>query len=129
MPSQEVQKSIENWVSRVRGKCIDQKRRVVYSSIPIDYSIEKGLTAMESTATVDTETVIVLEIPVRELESIARTEEWYKRNIGGFPMDRFDKIIRQEHIEASLREKHPGLQELWEKYQIMLALCDDQSFN
>lgn len=129
MPRKEVYKKIEEWVSRVRGRLIGEKRRTVHRDVPLDYAMQQGITAMEATAFVETETVLVVEIPVRELESMAETEDWYKRNIQGFSMERFDKIIRQDQIEKSLREKHPGLEEAWEQYQIMLALCNDESFN
>lgn len=128
MPERKVYDTINNWVRRVRGKIIDEKRRPIYRSVPISWQ-EGALDKIDITTSVETEHVLVLEIPIRELESMSGVEDWYERNIGGYSMDKFDHQIRQKFKEESLRKKHPGLQELWEKYQTMLALCDDDTFN
>ena len=35
--------------------------------------------------------------------------------------------LSEMHEEKELRKQHPGLQEAWEKYQIMLQLCKEQN--
>lgn len=69
--------------------------------------------------------------------------------VDGEKIDRRDKLIRDQKSriwelerdkrvvelglkqEAQLREKHPGLSELWDQYQTMLMLCrrQERSFN
>ena len=122
-------KKINDWLHYVRGKFITEKRRDVVQAKSIDWQSPDSMRDFASNYQIETETILVLEIPVRELESIAKTQEWYQANIGGYSMEKFDHIIRNKHMEESLREKHPGLQEAWEQYQVLLALCSDQTFN
>jgi hypothetical protein len=123
---------INDWIARVRGKVVGQKRRDVYDSIPVEWinpDSEMGRSIHDWQAQITTEEVLVVEIPVKELTTMSETMEWYERNIGGYQMDEFDKIIRAGYFEKDLREKHPGLQEAWEQYQIMLSLCSDKSYH
>ena len=87
-------------------------------------AMEQAITAPE----MKTEEMLVIEIPVRELTTMAETQDWYQRNMGGWPMEKLDNIIRDKHHEEYLRNEHPGLQETWEQYQVMLALCSDKSY-
>jgi len=125
---QETEKRIREWLNYVRGRAVGEKRRSVYWNVPDDICLNPGVMESTTAPIIQTEDMMVLEIPVRELASMAKTQEWYQQNIGGFPMERFDKIIRDNHNEEYLRKQHPGLQDCWEKYQVMLALCSDKSF-
>ena len=127
----ETYKKINEWLQYVRGRVVGNKRRqVYYNTIPVDWISKERLVDMAiNEPSIQTEDMMVVEIPVRELATMTQTQEWYQQNIGGFPMERFDKIIRDKHNEEYLRKQHPGLQESWEKYQIMLALCSNKSFN
>ena len=133
MTDRQVAYNIDQWVKHVRGNVIDLKRRPVpqIRGVPMHWVDEHvaSWTAMDYNKTVKTEEVMVVEIPVRELDSMAKTQEWFSDNIGGYSMAKFDHIIRKNAMDESLREKHPGLQEAWENYQIMLKLCDDQTFD
>lgn len=123
---------INDWISRVRGKIVGQKRRQLYRSMPVELinpDSDLGMEVCMASAEITTEEVLVVEIPVKELTTMSNTQEWFERNIGGYSMDKFDKIIREGYFEEDLRAKHPGLQEAWEQYQIMLKLCSDQTFN
>ena len=125
----EVSKKIDYWLYCVNGRAVGEKRRDIHcDSIPIEWIRIHGQSQSHSPV-MQTEDIMVLEIPVRELASMAETQDWYKQNIGGFPLESLDKIIRDKHSEEFLRREHPGLQESWEQYQIMLALCADQTFN
>ena len=126
---------IKDWVNRVRGKIVGQKRREVYDNVPVelinpDSDMGREMQMAEYMSYhVTTEEVLVVEIPVKELTSMSETQDWYARNIGGYSMDEFDKLIRRGYFEEDLRENHPGLQEAWEQYQIMLALCSNESYH
>ncbi len=124
----ETEKRIREWLHYVRGRAVGEKRREVYWNVPDDVWLNPDVMESITAPVIETEDMMVLEIPVRELASMSETQEWYQQNIGGFPMERFDKIIRDKHNEEFLRKEHPGLQECWEKYQVMLALCSDKSF-
>ena len=124
----ETTKRIDEWLNYVRGRSVGQKRREVYHhNIPLEW-LSREQTCDMNSVDIHSEEMMVLEIPVRELASMSQTQEWYQQNIGGYPMDRFDKMIRDKHNEEYLRKQHPGLQDSWEKYQIMLALCSDKTF-
>lgn len=124
-------KKINEWLQYVRGSLVGNKRRqVYYNTIPVEWVTDENLQDTSITAPkITTEDMMVIEVPVRELATMTQTQEWYQQNIGGYPMDRFDKMIRDKHNEEYLRKQHPGLQDSWEKYQIMLALCSDKTFN
>ena len=128
MPDQKVYQKVKQWVLDVRGKIVGEKRRPVHRQVPISWMSDSEVEQMAMVNSVETENVLVVEIPLRELESMAETQDWYQRNIGGYSMAKFDHYIREQHIEKSLRKQHPGLQDLWEKYQEMLILCDDKTF-
>lgn len=121
-------KRIHEWLHYVRGVVVGQKRRAVYQTMPAEWMNCNPYDQLDSPV-VETEEMLVIEMPVRELTTMAKTQEWYQENIGGFPMEKFDKMIREKHNEEFLRDEHPGLQEAWEQYQIMLALCRTESFN
>lgn len=123
---------IKDWIDRQRGKVVGQKRRDVYNSVPVEWinpDSEMGRSICDYQAQITTEEVLVVEIPVKELTTMAETQEWYERNIGGYSMEQFDKIIRAGYFEEELREHHPGLQEAWEQYQIMLSLCSNETYH
>jgi len=123
---------IQEWIDRQRGKVVGQKRRQVYNHMPVESinpDSDLGMEISMHTAKITTEDVLVVEIPVKELTTMSETQEWYERNIGGYSMDEFDKIIRAGYFEEELRKNHVGLQEAWEQYQIMLALCSDKTYH
>ena len=124
----ETERKIREWLHYVRGRAVGEKRRQVYWNVPHEACYNPDIMDNMTAPVIETEDMLVLEIPVRELASIAQTQEWYQQNIGGYSMERFDKMIRDHHNEEYLRKQHPGLQESWEKYQVMLALCSDKSF-
>jgi hypothetical protein len=124
-----VRQRIQDWLRGVRGQHVGEKRRAVYQTIPyewMDASVHEEILLRE--VSIETEDMLVLEIPIKELASMADTQDWYKRNIGGYSMEKFDRNLREKYHEEFLREKHPGLQEAWEQYQIMLSLCSHTSY-
>lgn len=124
----ETTKRIDEWLNSVRGRAVGNKRRQIYHyDIPLEW-LSREQTCDINTVDIQSEEMMVLEIPVRELASMSETQEWYRQNIGGFSMGRFDKMIRDKHSEEYLRKNNEGLQDAWEKYQIMLALCSDKTF-
>lgn len=127
----EYRRKIYDWVSYVRGKIVGQKRREVYNSIPVEWvnpDSDLGMEIHNYHTQITSEDVFVVEIPVRELSSMAETQEWYQRNIGGYDMTKFDRLLRDKHFEEQLRNNNEGLQQAWEQYQIMLNLCSDKTF-
>lgn len=127
----ETKARIQEWLHRVRGHHVGEKRRAVYQTLPYDWmdaSCKDDALKFYGEIEIETEDMLVLEIPVRELATMSKTQEWYQQNIGGYSMEKFDKIIRDKHNEEYLRAKHIGLQEAWEQYQIMLGLCSTKTF-
>jgi len=127
-----IQLRIREWVERQRGKIVGSERRNVYNSIPVEWinpDSEMGRDIHDWQAQITSEEVLIVEIPVKELSTMAETQEWYQQNIGRFSMEQFDKIIRNGYFEEKLRDGNPGLQEAWEQYQIMLALCSDKTYH
>lgn len=125
MEDSKLRQKIYAWVRCVRGKIIGEQRRAVYDIVTDPVSLIANATKVMEQPMLFTEDVLVVEIPVRELTTMAETQDWYKRHIGGFSMPEFDKIIRDKDYEKHLRGENPGLQAAWEQYQIMLALCSN----
>jgi len=121
MSQREINNQVNQWLRCVRAEVVGQKRRAVYQTIPLTWI--EPVNQMDIPApSIENEDVVVVEIPTRELEAMGKTQDWYKQNIGGFKIEKLDRMIRNEHIEENLRSIHPGLQEAWEQYQILLAL-------
>ena len=53
-------------------------------------------------------------------------EKFYLSNVNGKWYNYEDALqaVRQQDLEADLREQHPGLKESWEIYRTMLAIVD-----
>jgi len=119
---------IKKWVSSVRGKILGKERRPVYRTIPdvinhYDYKTDIQMQPMPI------EEVLIIEIPVKELENISDVQDWYRRNLGGFAPYKFNKMIMDHFHEKHLRETDIRLKDLYDKYKVMLALISDRKYN
>jgi len=116
------EKKIDEWLQLVRGKVITKRLRAVYEANHMRWADEPD-TMFTENVQMKTEDVYVVEIPERELISMYDVHDWYKRNQGGFPMEKFDDMIRNKHQDEHVRKTNPGVKEAWEKYQTMLQLA------
>ena len=130
MADRETHRKIREWLESVRARGITQKRRQIMNIrrdlVDVIAHCDQPLSEYESHVT--TEEVLVVEIPLKELTTMAEVQDWYKRHLQGYPIEKFDEMIRNKESEEYLRKKHVGLQEAWEQYQIMLALCENQTY-
>jgi len=118
---------IKNWVESVRGKILGHERRAVYRTINDVIGVDDHGTDL-TMSRMPTEEVLILEIPMRELEHMSDVQNWYLQNIGGFSQDRFSKMINDHFQEKSLRESDLRLKDLYDKYKVMLALISERKY-
>ena len=124
----EAQAKIDRWLRYIRADIVGTKRRAVYKRIPLDWMTVDKMESIYHEPEVETEDMLVIEVPVKEIATMEETQDWYRRNIGGFDMKQLDHMVRDKHHEEFLRKEHPGLQEAWEQYQIMLKLCSTKTY-
>ena len=116
---------VAEYIRSINGKVLDVKRRPVFEKRkPGDWDAQQC-----STMDVAVEQVYIVEIPERELDQISHMRDYYRRNMQGFDIDRFDRIIKNDLHEKHLRETDPRLNELYEQYRVMLALIDNREYN
>lgn len=68
-------------------------------------------------------TVKSIYADMSDIEAEAKQEEMHRLKMERMRAHK-DAYIKQE-MEKQLREKHPALQEEWERYQTILKLVDD----
>jgi len=117
------EKKIDEWLQMVRGKVIEQRLRAVYETNHLRWRNEPGTMFNDQVVNLISEDVYLVEIPKTELVSMYDVQDWYKRNQGSYPIDKFDELIRTKFHEEHVRNRHPGVKEAWEKYQTMLNLA------
>lgn len=100
-------------------------RRPKISKIPWDPTF----TDFNSHSTFEYETVPMVQIEMPEdrfRHFVEFREKWHSILADSeYPGEMHTKIWKEFERESRLRSQHAGLQDLWERYQAMLAMVDD----
>jgi len=114
---------VEALLKSMRMKVVGQKRQAVYDDR--FWAVDEPLS---TTVEYRTENVYVVEIPEKELETMVDVRNWYKDNLSGYNIERFDQMITDHYHERNLRAQDPRLKELYDQYTVLLALISDRQY-
>ena len=114
------EKRIKEFINYIDGVVKGREMRAMYYDMPREFLYRYG--ADPCNYTHKTEECLVVSIPKSTILGFIETQEWYKQNRAGFPMDRLDDIIRRYHNEKTAREENPAAKKAWEQYRLLLKL-------
>lgn len=93
---------------------------------PVDYSVYKDYNYL-ARIEIESEPLLTITIPQSKLESLINLENMFFNNIEDVYSRRlFETWMDDIQQEKHLRKLHPGVQEAYEKYQLMLSLCREK---
>jgi hypothetical protein len=85
---------------------------------------------MQNIASYDTEPLLVIQIPLSKIEHIIEQEQLFFNNISEVYQRRmFEEWLEDRQNEKFICNTHPGVKEAYEKYKMMLALCNNKPNN